>query len=194
MSSVRYSRKSASISLLLLLASCSIEPKPCYTANQADYTEFAYTPNRISPNGIDVDDPKAELDLNKLDTITNKVATCLQQFKDKPLTEDEKKLAECTGTFDPVIKPCFGVKVPDWHLSCSGEQVFKCDVPEASCTVKGFKSDPKCPCSCRAIVQWDQLIVTTPNMKIYAGQLSTLLTGCTNTWTGRLLECAKIEE
>jgi hypothetical protein len=166
----------------------------CYRTDQLNYTHYSFQATAKSPRyGFEIDDPKSELDLGQLDDLTARVAACVQRVG--PPTDDEKKLGDCSGDFQPEIKPCLRVKVtPNWAISpCSGEQIFPCDVPQQSCTNKGLQPNPACPCSCRAIIQDDTMVVVTPNLRIYAGQLSTLLTGCTNSWTGRLVECAKLQ-
>lgn len=171
--------------LILLLTTC--ETRPCAVRWTHNVTELWIEPNQSTPNGVLIDDPGSELDLLEVDRITAQVTECVQwaQKLDSNLCVDEPALgAKLAG--------CMVVKVPDWHVSeCTGEQVFSCAVPAASCAVKG-QTGP-CPCSCRGAIQDGYTMLITPNRKLYAGTLTQYLSGCWYVWAGELERCASIQ-
>lgn len=122
--------------------------------------------------------------------ILAKVEACLAPLKEHWLSPEEAKEAECLGTPTFEVRSCLKVAVaPTWHISeCTGEEVFDCNVPMASCAIKG--QDGGCPCSCRAMIQDDTVIWVTPNRKLLPAYAVTLLTGCINPWTKTLAHCS----
>jgi hypothetical protein len=171
---------------LLLIAGCN---KPCYPYfNATDYTDFPVTAIKTD-TGLLVDDPNSELDLDRVNRKITAVAECTKRVQ---LTYDQQVVSQCQAVSTGKVEACLVVKAaPQWRISpCTNEQVFSCDVPFASCAAKGQKLNPDCPCSCRAIIQDNGVIITTPNLKIFPAQLTTLLTGCYNPWVGPLAECA----
>jgi hypothetical protein len=169
-----------------LIISCA----PCYNSQEPNYTSYSVHRTDVSKFGYGIDDHGLELDRTRLDSIVEDVRDCVLGVL--PLTEDEISQGECVTEPIPEIRSCLTIMVaPDWHVSCTGEQVFG-TAPDASCTVKGEQPTPQCPCAFRAIIQDNCTIITTPNMKILAGQLTTLMTSCNNAWVGRLNKCATI--
>lgn len=146
--------------LVLALIGCS----PAFPENHSpNVTAYPFRPTGRTPGGIAVDDPGAELDLVQLDQAAAGVLACLGAGG---------------------LPESFGVKVaPDWVVStCSGEQVFPCDIGPEGCWAKGLTPTGACPCRCRAVVQDQRLIVTVPRMTVLPGRLVTLLTGVENPW------------
>jgi hypothetical protein len=171
-----------------LILSCS----PCYNSEEPNYTNYPVHVSARSNLGFGIDDPNNELDLSRLDKIVGDVRSCVESLGQ--LTQNEVTQGNCLTYYpEPVIRPCLTVKTaPDWHWDCSGkEQVFG-QAPDASCEAKGETPTAMCPCGFRAIIQDNCTIVTTPNMKILAGQLATLLTTCNDSWVGRISKCADI--
>ena len=164
---------------------------PCYDSYEPNYTNYSVHRTGISSLEYGLDDPKGELDRVRLDKIVEDVKDCVAAVL--PLTPQEQQEGECMGTPTPEIRSCLTVKdAPDWHWGCNNQEQLFGSAPIASCEAKGLTPTADCPCEFRAIIQDNCTVITTPNMKILAGQLTTLFTGCTNAWTGRLLTCAKI--
>ncbi len=162
-------------------------------SNRPNYTSYAFHHTYTTNLGIQVDDPKHELDVGSLDKTIVNVENCLAEIK--PLTDDEKVTYLCYGD-NPVysIKYELNVQVPDdWYISdCSGKEVFPCTVPDASCEAKGLTPTNSCPCSCRAMIQDNTTIITAPNLELFPAQLVQLLTGCAQIWHGgRLQRCGE---
>ncbi len=167
----------------------------CYTdygfSNFTSYTISVTTRTPIYAIGID--DPKHELDLGRIDQTVRNVSECVLAIADGGFSEEEFIQGECyTRIIDPAIKSCMTIKVaPDWHISpCSGEQLFSCDIGTFRCEQKGLIPDPKCPCSCRGIIQDGDVVIITPNMRLLPATLTTLMTGCLSPWVGRLAACS----
>lgn len=162
---------------------------PCYPSNYPNYTNYSVSFTDKTNLGIKLDDPDHYLDKQKIDELTTETISCLKKIKGT-LSSNELYQNDCQGEWDLEIKSCMVVKVPIWHTSdCTGEEVFSCSVPFASCAEKGFSPDSGCPCSCRAMVQDNEVLLTTPNMKLYKAYLITLLTGCGRPWYGKMLDC-----
>lgn len=176
--------------LALLLAGCTNQ---CYP--EADYwnwTSYTTVITHDTPGGIHLDDPQHQLDPARVDRAVKNVVACLAQFKVQPMSTAELNAAECYGRPTLEIRACLVVKVPDWHPSCRDpkEEVFLCDVPNASCTEKGLTPTVECPCSCRAMIQDNTTLLTTPNMRLFPAYLTTLLTGCNRPWNNRIASCS----
>lgn len=178
----------------LLLVSCqSGTYDTCYlNYGFRNYTNYKIQVTGSTELGILVDDPLNQLDLQKIDSIIQEVVQCT---KDATFNRTPEELAanECfTDKTDISVKSCLTIKTaPDWHISsCTGEQVFSCNVGNTRCQEKG-QNNPGCICSCRAAIQDSDVIVTTPNLKLLPAYLVTVLTGCLSPWSGRLAECSR---
>lgn len=163
---------------------------PCYVGDHGNYTNHVRSQIvAVSPMyGFSVDDPKGELDLAKLDMTVSAIVECIGSIL--PLTMSEYQTAECVGQPSSEVRSCIVVKVPEWHVSsCTGSQLFPCSVPVLSCLNKGQTPTLECPCSCRAIIQDNSMILTTPNLELFPARLTELLTGCPQIWNTRLSKC-----
>lgn len=152
---------------------------PCYPeSGLSNFTSYE------APAGVDPDS-KPVLDA---------VVRCLEPLNQDWLTPEESAMAECLGPRKIEVRACLRIGVvPDWYESkCSGEQVFSCEVGPQRCLEKGQVLTPECPCSCRAQVQDNTTVWTTPNRKLLAAYITTLLTGCLSPWTTRLAPCSNI--
>lgn len=185
-------RKVISIAALAL-GGCGIGPAYPDTG-RPNFTDYSFVATATTPGGIEIDDPQHQLNIAELDATVANVVSCLSQFKDAPMTEAEKTEYTCFGTADLTLKYGLRVMVPaDWHVSaCTGYEIFPCKVPDASCEEKGMTPTTSCPCSCRAMIQDNSIIVTAPNLQLFPAQLAQLLTGCEQPWhPGRLLACVQ---
>lgn len=189
-------RKSAAVLLLGLVTSLSSCKKPkCYGfSGMLNTTSYDYSHiNRYTDAGIAVEDPRHELDLDRVDYITLDVIKCLNEMG--PLTDAELTAAQCGRIpFHAEIRSCFVVKVPqDWYVSsCTGNQLFPCNVPDQSCFEKGQTPTKECPCACRAEIQDDTALITAPNLALYSAKVVELMTGCAYPWgTPKLDYCAR---
>ncbi len=174
----------------LMVGSCSNQ---CYPeADYPNYTSYPVTVTGTTDKGVHLDDPDHQLDPKKVDQVIARVENCLSQFHITPLDGAESAAAQCYGIPTLEVRQCLVVKVaPDWHVSkCTQEEVFPCDVPFASCAEKGFTPTVGCPCSCRAMIQDNTVLIITPNMRLFPAYLTTLLTGCNSPWTTRLAQCS----
>jgi hypothetical protein len=163
----------------LFLLSCNTRP-PCYEeANYPNYTQY----NELPIGG---------LDQALVDSTTQNVVNCLAPLKEHWLSDEEASEAQCYGGHALEIRSCLQVRLaPDWYVSkCSGEQLFPCNVPFASCALKGQVPTEGCWCHCRAMIQDNTTIIVTPNLRLYPAYLTTLLTGCNYPWTKSLAKCS----
>lgn len=182
------SKKLVALTVFLLILSCA--PEPCYQYRIQNYTNFPVSSLTLN-NGILFDDPKHELNYNDVIILNNKVLDCLINLP--KLSVNELSNASCQGAFDLTIKSCLIVKVPTWHHSvCTNEELFECSVGNQPCYDKGQVPTAECPCYCRAMIQDGNVLLTTPNLKLYPAYLTTLLTGCTNPWTEHLAVCSNL--
>jgi hypothetical protein len=168
---------------LFLFQGCSMSVDNAFAKNKTpNATQFSFEPNRTTARyGIPVDDDASELDLNALESVYEQTVQCLNGVGE---TVDAISMA-----------PDLGVMVPNWFVSlCTGEEVYDCRISSAACEAKGFKTTGLCPCRCRAGVQDNRIIVTTPNMQLVSGRLVTLITGVEDPWVDqRLVPCASIK-
>lgn len=160
--------------IFLMLLSCSA---PCYP--EVDYPNYTdYSRGDPAPGAQKVIDS---------------VLDCLAPLKTQWLSPEEAQEAQCYG--QPVLeqRACLQVLVaPDWYTStCTGEQVFPCQVGPQRCEEKGQEPTQSCPCACRAQIQDEGTIYVTPNMKLLPAYLVTLFTSCRNPWTPSLLPCSR---
>lgn len=161
--------------LFLVLAACQ-EP-PCYPeSGLSNYTDFP-TPLESDPT---------------LQPVMDAVVRCLEPLNRSWLTPEEATAAECLGPRRIEVRSCIRLAVvPEWHVSeCTGEQVFECSVGPQRCLEKGQHGE--CPCSCRAQIQDETTVWTTPNRRLLAAYIVTLLTGCLSPWTPSLEKCSSI--
>lgn len=181
--------------LVILIVFTACDKPKCYgfsgivPISHYDYSNI----NRHTDAGISVDDQRYELDLDRVDFITYDVAKCLSDMK--PLSVEEMTAAKCSRTpFHPEVRSCLVIKVPqDWYVStCTGNQLFRCNVPDQSCFDKGLAPTKQCPCACRASTQDDTAIITAPNLALYSTKVVELMTGCEYPWgVERLGYCAR---
>ena len=162
-------------------------------------TSYNIQPVTRTPGGIHVDRSGNNIDLDDLDKKTAQVETCLaKNFPDGRLSPEVQSASHCIRpTFDPFFhRDAAYVKIaPDWHVGCEGEQVFPCNVDPKLCEAKGFVPTKQCPCECRSTIQNDNVVVTTPNLYLYKGELIRLMTGCNNIWTTqKLASCFTAED
>lgn len=182
--------------LALLVSGCGQVPQ-CYSPVQFNFTRYSVTVTAITAAGLQVDDPRSELDQAQLDSVVGETTACVARVW-PTLTTEQRAEAQCYGSASPDAAACLTYTVPpDWRVSeCTGEQVFPCSVPFASCAAKG-QTPGQCPCSCRAMLQAaspggaaTDALVTAPNLKLLPANLVTALTGCNQPWVGPLAECA----
>ena len=116
-------------------------------------TEYSIYPTEQTPQGIKVDPTKQNIDLVKIDTLTQELEECLKVS----------------------IRRCgFTVKVPDdWkYYQCSDRELFPCKDPsfQYGCA----KLD--CPCGCTGVVQYPSVAVVTPNLSALKHELIHIVT------------------
>lgn len=174
----------------VLIACGPTRPPPCYPPQYRwNYTSFPVLDvQSVSGQVWKAADPGHELDLQQVARAIEATRECVAAVL--PLSDAESLQGDCHGTPTTEIRDCLVVEVPPWHISpCSGAQLFSCDVPIQSCLNKGLVPDPKCPCSCRAFIQDNTVLLTTPNLELFPARLTELLTGCDQIWGTRLSIC-----
>jgi hypothetical protein len=177
---------------LALLLACDA-PRHCYGTTRPNFTAYVVTASALTPAGLALDDPQGLLDPLVVDGTVSRVSDCLRQFETQPLSPEEARDNVCYGDhFEAGPRSCVVVKVaPDWRRSpCSGEQVFPCWVGDGPCLAKGEQPSPECPCSCRAVIQNQDVVVTTPDLRLFPAALVSLATDCDSPWSGRLKSCS----
>ncbi len=111
-------------------------------------TDYDVSPNRRTPDGIDVDTSGKEIDLAEVDRLTSYLEDCANI-----------KIKRCGVT----------VKIaPDSHWQeCAGRELFPCTTSELAqdCT------ELSCPCGCAGTVQYPATAVVTPNLAAYVHEL-----------------------
>jgi hypothetical protein len=152
---------------LILIIGCR---DPCYYNNYRNITNYNINPQITLKSGIKVDDPENELDLIYLNKLTNELEKCSNLN---------------------IKRECLTIKVPpDWKIStCSGEEIFPCNMPVKVCEDKDLILTEDCPCSCRAIIQHENTIIVTPNLKLYNAELIRMITGENNPWLLDIKHC-----
>src|SRR5882724_6203394 len=94
---------------LLVWAGCA----PVYPSNYPNYTSYQVTPTAVTPGGVQLDDPRRELDPARVDRALARVLECLQGVL--PLSEAENAAADPGGAMDLHIHAFLVVKAaPDW--------------------------------------------------------------------------------
>lgn len=139
------------------------EPEQCYQNNYATLKRYDLDFTEKTPGGIYVDPTGQDVDLGKIDRLTGELEVCL-------------------GI--DIRRECFGVKIPDdWTVSpCTGEQLLNIPAPDELCRAKGLELTPECPCRWRVETQDRNIIVATPNLKLYKAELARIVTGKNNVW------------
>jgi len=180
---------------LLLLAACRPQ---CYPESRTfNWTSFEVPADFVRGyKGIMI---AGNLDASRVNKVVRTVEQCLQGVEAK-MSQEEKGEARCDG-FSPwplEVRSCLIVaEAPGWHVSsCTGEQLFSCEVGQSPCAAKGFEPNPQCPCSCRGTFQDRQTAFVTPNLRLLPATLVTAMTGCQSPWTEHLGPCssARISE
>lgn len=190
------------VTLALACAAVRTSPERHSSANTgyggsfASITDYRVTPQRTTRGGVRVDDPAIQLDDAMLDRKVSEVEACLAKLPDR-WTEAQVDALHCLDF--PVVKTVrrdwFDVKLaPDWYEStCTVEQLFPCRIDARLCAAKPEISgvtDPQCPCACRATIQGNYTIVTTPKANLLKAELVRLVTGCNYVWAAPLSACA----
>jgi hypothetical protein len=175
----------ALIAIALLVASCAEEPYQRCTPeyNFGLRAHYDVDPDRITPQNIAVDSSGQAVNYFMIDVLTDKVEECLaRSFPGGVMPETVWGPGGCRRhSFRPHIRrECLTVKVaPDWWVGKSGDQLLPWG-NGGECQEKGFGPGP---CYFRATIQDDLTIVVTPNLKLYAGPLVQIATGCELPWS-----------
>jgi hypothetical protein len=177
----------------ILMAGCPHPtPKPSYYSALASVTSYDVKTPKVTPAGIRYG---GDLDPQALDRVTKQVAQCLATVPEP--TQQERMEMDCLPAairrdVDPQAFNVF--EAPDSHVNCRGEQTFPCRIDQKHCISKGIEAGSlkECPCECRATIQGGRTVVTAPNLRLYAAELTRLVTACLNPWVGPLRACAAI--
>lgn len=151
---------------LVLLCSCSQPGYDGYFLNVTDYSiKGDY---EISPAGIKVYTNGNDINLNDIDMKVLELEQCLQMS---------------------IHRDWFSVYIPsDWYVSpCSGEQEIPSKVDPELCRAKGLIIEEECewvdyptegcpcPCSARSTIQDNDVVITTPNLKLFKMPLARMV-------------------
>lgn len=155
--------KKYALFILPLMITCHKMPDNCYNNGYKTLKEYDVNFNQKTPRGILVDSTGQDIDLNEIDRQT-------------------AELEQCLGV--SISRSCFAVKIPDdWETSaCSGEQLLNIPAPDELCRAKGVEPTPECPCRWRVETMDDNIIVVTPNLKLFKAELARIVTGQNNVW------------
>lgn len=158
--------KYTALVIFLALLSCSYDgPYYCYGNNYATLKQYNIDFTEKTPGGIWVDTTGQNVDLARIDELTDELEACL-------------------GT--PIGRECIGVKIPDdWFVSeCSGEELLPIPADPALCLAKGLTEDEVARCGCywRVETQNNNIIVVPPGLKLYKAELARIVTGENNVW------------
>jgi hypothetical protein len=182
-----------------LLACASDKPKhdsfvrcePRY--DYADQTNYDVHPDKTTPQNIAVDTSGLNINLAKVDRLTQEVEECLAQtFGNPPVLPPETVTnGQCVAnTFElPIRRQCLTVKVAsNWFLSkyeYAGTHHQQLPYTNGGmCTNKGL---PAGVCYYRAGIQDDLTVVVPPSFYLYKDPLVRIVTGCRNPWYADLL-------
>lgn len=182
------------IPVLIGLVCCS-SPSTHHSNNRCEakhsypnQTEYDVYPSALTPENIAVDVSKLNINLNKIDRLTDEVEECLiKTFGINPRLSKETIInGECEQeTFDlPIHKECLTVKVADdWFLSKYeyGGTLHQ-QLPYTNggmCTNKGL---PAGVCYYRVGIQDGLTIAVPPSFYLYKDALVRIVTGCHNPW------------
>ena len=167
--------------LVLLLSACKPDG---YHNNYLSFTYYSlkdYDKHK-TPNGVEVYSNQP-FDATHIDEVVDGLEVCLEMS---------------------IRRDWFVVLIPDdWFESaCSGEQLIPYAANPALCRAKGIEiaeecewvsvptEECACPCNWRVATQEDYIIVTPPNLRLFAAELSRMVTGINNPWTDdNILEC-----
>lgn len=130
-----------------------------------EYTSYSFGEYVTTESGIEVNDQSGIASIEDIERLSAEARECVS----------------IGGTWKVIIPP-------DWHIGCLGKEVFPCSVPKESCTQKGLEPTEECPCSCRGIIQDQNIIVTVPGLEIYKAVVVEYLTGSINPWADPVLE------
>jgi len=182
--------------------SCHPKEMVCYGSNNyKNITDYDVVPDVYTANGIGIDNsnnPEWQLNPVEIDFMVDSLEECLNaNFKANPIIpEDIASSANCyRKDFSEgitIVRNCISVKVPDdlYRSSCSGKLLFRCDVDPQLCLDKGLEPNPACPCSCRAMIQDNNCIITEPTFEVFKGELARMVTSCNNPWrVGQIAPC-----
>lgn len=162
-------------------------------------TQYRIVYDRVTPKGIQVDDPTNLLSSAQIDKMVDALEECIADLPAQ-WTQYEVIAGKCLDWPVPrnIRRDWIDVKVPpDWYYSeCTGEALFPCEVDAKLCSDKPelgqYSEDPRCPCHCRGAIQGNRTIVTTPKANLFKGTLARLVTGCNLPWAiPALNECLK---
>lgn len=171
----------------------------CETYTYRTNTDYSINVTDTTPNGIDVDTTGQDIDLERIDRIFNYVYDCIRNsFPDMIITGDVLEQGYCQNSEiikENVCKRCMIIKIPDnWIMSKDGkEQMLQDEAPAQGCIDKGLCEDYNdCPCHWRALVNQDNKIVVTPNLRLLNDALLRYITSCWYVWENPILtECLK---
>lgn len=183
----------SSVFLFGLIACVKLESDPRYTRcpgkyHFADQTDYVVHVTAKTSKNIEVDTSGLNINLNKVDRLTDEVESCLiKTFGNPPfLSEQTMKEGQCaSNTFDiPIHRECLVVKVAsDWFLSkyeYGGTHHQQLPWTNGGqCTNKGL---PAGVCYYRVGIQDDLTIVVPPSFYLYKDGLVRIVTGCANPW------------
>lgn len=188
----------------LLLAACATPSNPVSGLGNTYWgtgetigwvTTYPVAISRRTPAGVAIDDPGGQLDDAAIDRAFATVSACLAKGP-RQLTVSETGAftgMNCHRHLVPtgVDRGSLVVKVaPDW-IQGNPEQLFTCSIDDRGCRAKGLKpSTPDNPCMCRHAVQWRDVLVVTPNLKLLPAAIVEAVTTCENPWAGVLARCA----
>lgn len=186
--------------LILLFSEGCADSDKCHNNNYQNITDYEITINSLTPNGINVDDSGFFVDLNELDRQVDEMEICVQNAFADGIDLETAQAQDCrmegwnyrTDFFGISVKrECLIVKIAlDWYTSrCSGQQVFPCDINPQVCIDKGLEITNECPCQCRSMIQDENIIITTPDLYLFRGELARMMTGCNNPWFGAVSAC-----
>lgn len=177
---------------LLLLLGCR-EPEWRYDGHFANVTAYSIAPTQMTPQGLNVDASGSWVDLAAIDAKVDAVEQCLQGlYPDGVLPATMVATGHCLQNhFSPrVHREALVIKVaPNWHVGCSGEQQFSCAVDPQLCVDKGLVPTVQCPCQCRSAIQDQDIIVTTPDLRMLDHDLIRIVTSCNYIWVDPLQGC-----
>lgn len=154
----------------------------------ADQTNYDVNPQFTTPKNIEVDTSGLNINLSKVDRLTDEVEQCLTDTFGNPpvLPPDVVMNGQCVGTtFDlPIHRECLVVKVANnWFLSTNeygGSKHQQLPYTNGGqCTNKGL---PPGVCYYRVGIQDNLTIAVPPSFYLYKDGLVRIVTGCRNPW------------
>jgi hypothetical protein len=117
----------------------------------------------VTLGGVRYDNEVGDLlDVQQLDFHTDQLEACLERSIDRS---------------------SFVVKIPsDWTYSCDGTEEVLSFVSIVDRTCKGKTATETCPCRYRAVLQEPNIVIVTPNLKLYRDALARLILNTSITW------------